>query len=411
MTRPARPLSQTGFTLIELMVSMAIGLLIVLALITLLINVNRNNSELSKTNRLIENGRFALQLLQADITHAGYWGGYVPQFDDMTVAAAPIGVPTAIPDPCLDYASWNVAPYTEPPSISHRTNLIGIPVQGYEIPAVVPSPTLSVCANRVTSPKARTDVLFVRHAETCVPGVGGCSAITADDVYFQTARCGSTTPDPAYVLDSNAALFNLQNRDCATTAERRKFVSNLYYIRNHAVTAGDGIPTLMRSQFGVVSDVPQHKSAEALIEGIEGFRVEYGIDNVSDSGEAVNFTAAINWADTTNLTSPRNRGDGIPDGNYIRCTTATPCTAAQLVNAVAVKLYVLVRSEKPTSGYTDSKVYCLGSNCPAATTTSCPASVTPNAAPLLGPYCDGYKRHLFTQTVRLTNVSSRRETP
>ena len=45
-----------------------------------LINISRNNSELSKTNRVIENGRFALQLLAADVAHAGFWGGYLPAF-------------------------------------------------------------------------------------------------------------------------------------------------------------------------------------------------------------------------------------------------------------------------------------------------------------------------------------------
>ena len=40
--------------------------------------------------------------------------------------------------------------------------------------------------------------------------------------------------------------------DCAGlrgAAEKRKFVSNIYYIRDYAVTPGDGIPTLVRSQF------------------------------------------------------------------------------------------------------------------------------------------------------------------
>lgn len=383
MKQPARRLPQTGLTLIELMVSMAIGLLIVLALITLLINVNRNNSEMGKTNRVIENGRFALQLLQTDISHAGYWGGYVPQFDDLSTTGVPADVPTAVPDPCLDYtvANWNAA---------YKTNLLGIAVQGYEIPATVPSPTLTVCAGKVVKPKASTDVLFVRHAENCVPGVGACAANTAGDIYFQAARCGNTMPIPAYVLDT--AGFTLQNRDCATTAELRKFVSSLYYVRDYAVTVGDGIPTLMRSQFGLSGGTLGHKTAEALIEGIEGFRVEFGIDSVSDSGEAVNFTTAINWADPANLTSPRNRGDGVPDNAYARCTSAAPCTAAQLMNAVAVKLYVLVRSEKMTPGYTDVKTYEMGST-------------------TLGPFNDAYKRHLFTQTVRLTNISGRRETP
>lgn len=408
MKQPLRRIRQSGFTLIELMISMVIGLLILLALITLLVNVSRNNSEMSKTNRIIENGRFALQILQADISHAGYWGGYIPQFDDLSLTAIPNDVPTAVPDPCLDYADWNPV---------HVSNMIGMAVQSYEIPGVVPSPTLSVCASKVKLPKANTDVLIVRHLEraaNCNPAISATSAIPAcplptdSKLYFQVALCGNTAPSPAYALGAYSAAtfatnFPGKNRgpDCAatTSAELRKFVSNLYYIRNFSVTTGDGIPTLMRSQFDLSGGVLEHKSAEALIDGVEGFRVEFGIDNISDSGGDVDFTTAINWAETTPVnTSPTNRGDGIPDGPYVRCTTAVPCTPAQLMNAVAVKLYVLVRSETLTSGYSDTKSYCLASSCAAASDR-------------MGPFNDGFKRHLFTQTIRLVNVSTRRETP
>ncbi len=396
---------QSGLTLIELMVSMVIGLLILAALIALMLNVGRNNAEMTKTNRVIENGRFALQLLQADISHAGYWGGHVPEFDDLSRTTAPTDMPTAVPDPCLAYADWGVAPNTIP---TVTANLIGIAMQSYEIPAVVPSPTLSVCASRVTNPQKSTDVLVVRHAESCVPGEGNCPAFNAGNLYLQVARDGDTAPSPAYKLsdDANLLNFNLKKRN-GTTAELRKFISNLYYVRNYSVTAGDGIPTLMRSQFQLVGAVLSHYSAEALIEGVEGFRVEFGIDNISDAGTNITtgtdaggvvapanlHSAAIKWADTTPAnTSPTNRGDGSPDGAYVRCTTATPCTAAQLMNVVAVKLYVLVRSDVVTPGYSDTKTYNLGST-------------------TLGPYGDGFKRHLFTQTIRLVNVSSRRETP
>ena len=307
---------QVGFTLVELMISMVIGLLIVLALVTLLINVSRNNSEMGKTNRVIENGRFALQLLQADISHAGFWDGHIPQFDNLTTAGVPADYPSVVPDPCMAY--------TSPWTAQYKTNLIGIAVQGYEIAATVTSPTLSVCGAIVSSPQPSTDVLFVRHAENCVPGVGSCSPQTAGELYFQMARCGTTTPIPAYILDSNSTLFTLQNRNCATTADRRKFVSNIYYIRDYAVTVGDGIPTLMRSQFGLSGGVLAHKTAEALIEGIQGFRVEFGVDNLSDTGAAVNFGAAISWADAGNKTSPTNRGDGIPEGAYVHCSSAVP---------------------------------------------------------------------------------------
>jgi len=403
-----RRIHYSGFTLVELMVSVVIGLLILLGLIALLVNVSRSNNEMGKTNRIIENGRFALQLLQADISHAGYWGGYVPQFDDLSLGtnAVPNDIPTAVPNPCLAYTDWLMAPNTIPSATSYVSNLIGISIQSYEIPAVVPSPTLSVCASRVTSPKASTDVLVVRHAESCVPGDGNCLVYNASNLYLQVARNGTDVPSPAYALSEDVSLLTLQKRN-GTAAELRKFVSSLYYIRNFSVTAGDGIPTLMRSQFDLSGGQLAYKSAEALIEGIEGFRVEFGIDNISDAGTntitgadstgtiaAANLHgAAINWAVTTPVsTSPTNRGDGSPDGAYIRCTTAVPCTPAQLMNVVAVKLYVLVRSTALTPGYSNSKTYNLGST-------------------TLGPYNDGFKRHLFAQTIRLTNVSMRRETP
>lgn len=388
------------------MISLVIGLLIVLALLTLLINVNRNNSELTKTNRVIENGRFALQLLEADVSHAGFWGGFVPGFDDLSNAAVPTDAPTEIPDPCpAEFAGGTASTFATP---TYVANLIGIPVQAYEIPAVVPSPTLSVCASKVVRPQPKTDVLFVRHVETqsCVAGAAGCPA-SAGDLYFQMNSClDSTSPGystTSYVLATTTTAFTLYQGSCTpavpiaaastgTRAQLRQYVSNLYYVRDYAVTVGDGIPTLMRSQFGLSSGVLQYRGAEALVEGIEGFRVELGVDSTSATGAAVNHAQAVSFPDPTRLVRPSNRGDGYPDGSYVHCTTATPCTTAQLTNTVAMKIYVLVRSENKTAGWVDDKTYTLGST-------------------TLGPFNDQYKRHLFTQTVRLTNVSTRRETP
>jgi type IV pilus assembly protein PilW len=63
-----------------------------------------------------------------------------------------------------------------------------------------------------------------------------------------------------------------------------------------------------------------------------------------------------------------------------------------MMNAVEAKIYVLVRSRDATPGYTSSNTYNLG-------------SLT------LGPFSDGYKRHLFTSSATLMNVSRRRQTP
>ena len=463
--------SSIGFTLVELMIAMTISLLILAALVGLFVNMSRSTNEMAKTNSLIENGRFAMQLLQDDLVHAGYWGGFVPEFDNLGSMAVPGDVPTAVPNPCQAYATWDSA---------DRNNLIGIAVQSDDtlpvgagcLPPIVPLPQ-----------RPNTDVLVVRHAETCIPGAADCEADVAGRLYIQPSLCAAeenagaaqsatattitlastassvngdyvglalnttsgvgagqyrtisaynggtklatvstawatipnntTTYSFEYLLGT--ASFPLHKRDCVgtgtpvtlpvtagTIADKRRFISNIYYISDivHPDRAGEVVPTLVRSQLDFAGGALDHQAPVALIESIESFRVELGIDDVSDSGAAVDYTGAINWLDAAK-TSPTNRGDGAPDA-FIRCTTAAPCTAAQLTNVVAVKLYVLARSREPTPGYTDTKVYCLGE--PNSDGT-CPAANEIAAAN------DRYKRHVFTSSVRLTNVSGRRETP
>ncbi|HEY0680794.1 MAG TPA: PilW family protein [Steroidobacter sp.] len=458
-----------GFTLIELMISMVLSLLILAAMIGLFVNTSASHREMEKTHGVIENGRIAAQLLQDDLVHAGYWGGYVPQFDDHAVSTAPADVPSVIPNPCQPYAPWNS---------SHRNNLLGIAVQADEI-----LPAGATCVSPLTK-RNGTDVLTIRHAETCVPGEGNCAPDTPGRLYLQSSSCkaernagtaqgaasntlvlsyGAATSSNVYaglairtvsgtgagqlnsVLTYNGSTmtatmsqpwsivpdttttyafeymlgtgsFPLHERDCVgtgspprlpvtsgTTADKRRFVSNLYYVHDfpHPDRAGDVIPTLVRSQFDVSGGTLGQQAPVALIDGIEGFRVELGLDNVSDSGEAVNYTQAIQWADAETKTSPRNRGDGAPD-EFVRCTVATPCTAAQLTNVVAVKLYMLVRSRDRTPGHLDNRTYCLGE---LDADGACPLASTVAAAN------DDYKRHVFSTSVPLINVSARRETP
>jgi type IV pilus assembly protein PilW len=411
--RNRRPgLLMAGFSLVELMVSIALGLLIVLAMVTLLINVNRNNGEMSRTNSVIENGRFTMQLLETDLSHAGFWSGFLPTFDDLSLETTPTDTVTAIPDPCLAYASWTAV---------YKSQLIGTPLQVYEVSSAGSAPTVGTCASSlISSPKASTHVLFVRHAAPCDASATGtdedCTA-AAGDLYFQYGRCG-TTPAPGYLItaaaDDALSNFTLMNRNCNAAATARsfaitdrapayKYVQHMYYVRNYSVSAGDGIPTLMRTRFYLSGGTLQ-TDTQALIEGVEGFRVELGMDDVSKPAVAggvgtpltsTSFTTSVTWADLANRVTPTNRGDGTPD-HFKQCTAGTACTAFELMNVVSAKLYVLVRANSKSAGFVDGKTYNLGSGTGAIT---------------LGPFNDAYKRHLYTQSVRLTNISMRREVP
>ena len=333
---------QSGFSLIELMVALTIGLIITVALGALFLNITRSNSEMAKTNLQIENGRFAMQILQNDIVHAGYWG----RLSDTSA----ISSPTAIPNPCLAVTSWLAA---------YKQNLLAIPVQGF-----ADGSTLALC--NVVSVLPSSDVMVVRHANTCIKGTAGCDGGADTGPHIQVSACQAGTPAPeaAYVIDS--ATFPLRKKDCTTIADQRKIISNIYY-----VATSNSLPTLMR--VSLVNGA--YSQPQPLIEGIEAFRTEYGIDTLGRNGLAI--TAA-------------NPGDGSAD-SYVSCPNAG-CTLNQLANVVAVKLYVLSRNLEVTNGYIDGKTYQLGgTNITAAN--------------------DGYKRHVFSTTVRLVNPSSRREVP
>ena len=342
------PKTSRGFSLIELMVAMVISLLIMGAILTLFLDVSRTNDEMAKTNVLIENGRFSLQLMQADVQHAGFWGELDNNIDS----------PTAIPDPCV-VAGWNAA---------YKTNLIGIPVQAF------PDATgLASCG--VTGVLASSDVLLVRHANTCVKGE--CDADTNNDTgwHIQVSGCRNVGTEDPYVIDK--ATFPLRTKTCSLDspvlpvdlAPRRKVVSKLYYLANSGVPA---VPTLMRVE--LVNGA--YAEPQPLIEGVESFRVELGLDTEGKNGLPI---------------SASNPGDGSAD-EFKRCTALTPCVLDDLANVVAVKLYVLVRNTVATRGYTDKKKYQLGGTAIAAAD-------------------DGFKRHVFSTTVRLVNPSGRREIP
>ena len=393
-------LVQRGFTLVELMIAMTLGLLLLGVLLLVFLSVSRTNTEMTKTNGLIENGRFAINLLQEDIAHGGYWGGYVPNFDNLISSAVPADAPSATaPDPCLAFstANWTTA---------YKTSLLGIPAQSYD---VVPAG----CTTLITDKAANTDVLVIRHANLCAVGATSCEVLNNGKVYFQASFCEAETTATIpvrYELGNTAANFTLKKRGCTgtppgtvgTLTDKYKFVSNIYYIRTYAVSSGDGIPTLVRSTFDLTGTTPAFGTPVALIEGIEGFKVEMGLDNKGRCNTTNNYTTAVAFVRpstcavdsvvTANNTLPSNRGDGVPEFPFVRCTTSAGCTGTQLTDLVAVKIYVLTRSKETAPGYVDSKSYALGST-------------------TLGPFTDGYKRHVFTNTVRLNNISGRRETP
>ena len=372
-----------GFSLVEILIATVLGLIIVAALTTLYGDVSRANREMAKTNGQIENARFAMQFLQNDLIHAGYWNAFVPEFDDLTFVDPPSDYPGSRPDPCKAVGTWTSADLDA---------LLGIVVEVYDDTPETPAHwTCTFVDDRLPD----TDLLVVRHADTCAAGVGNCEAFDANQLYFQASNCaGELDLGNTYALDPNQIQIR-KERDCTTDAAKRKFVQTIYYVRDYAVSAGDNIPTLVRSEFGWDGSGLVQQPAQALVEGIERFRVELGLDLESETGEVVDPNSPILWVDPDEWRAARNRGDGIPESFFHSSDRPGGFfSVADLANVVAVRLYVLARANEVTAGYVDNKSYQLGGS-----------AVLASALPA------GFKRHLFSTTVRLNNVASRRETP
>lgn len=338
---------QNGFSLIELMISVVLGLLIMTGVLALYLDLTRSNAELAKMNQQVENGRFTLQLLQQELWHAGFWDSYVPPLPS-------VAPPTEIPNPCVDFTDWDTA---------YINNLFAIPVQGYVAGASVPAE----CSSVITNVQPNSDVLVVRYAATCVAGIGNCEDYDASKLYLQTQGCGDTAHSNYIAESATLPVLNasgtttVYKKNCTTAADKRKLIISIFYVRNYSVTSSDGIPTLMRADFDLSGGSIQMQSAQPIIEGIQSIHFEYGRDTDSDGSADIHDDCAS-------------------------------CTAVDWANVVAIQIYVLARNLQASTGYVEDKTYQLG-------------SIT------LGPFNDSFMRHVYSGYIRLVNPSGRRDKP
>lgn len=347
---------QAGLTLIEFMVSIVIGMLMIAALAVLIANQSTTRTDIDKSGRTIENGRYAVQTMRDDIQMAGYWG-------ELTNQPAP---PGALPDPCSV-------------TVADLQAAMGLHVQGYDAPATLPV-SLQDC---VHNHKPGTDVLVVRRVDpdtssTETAGNTDLSKVVPGQVYLQTGLDAVTGTLLTAVMAAgsadaalNTATFVLTKKDKIQRSSVRKLVVAIYYISQCSVpvggscTSADGgtpVPTLKRVELGVAAGSPTLTTI-TIAEGIENLQVDYGVDGVDM--------------------------DGSPNGVDVN---GSALTVADWPNVMTLKIHLIARSNEPTAGFVDSKIYALGS--------------AGAASAAVGE--QGYKRHVFVQSVRLVNPSGRR---
>ncbi len=360
MIAPRR--SVQGISMVELLIAMVLGLIVMAGLASIFASSSAARSEMERSSRQLENGRFAMEILADDLRLAGFYG-------ELNVSS--LTATTALQDPCsTDPVVWAQA--------------ISVGIQGYDNGASAPTCMPS-------GVKAGTDILVVRRAATCEAGVAGCDAAVNGLPYVQVSKCspenvggpGTGSPYKIGVLGGAVvgqqsvagiiplAGFTLNMRNCTTTAGIRRYLVRIYYI---STDNGNGvaIPTLMRLDFTGAGF-----AVTPLVEGIEELNIEYGID--IDNDGTPNFYS-------TDPTTFTNAG---------ACATCNPYSNWSKV--VTARVSLLSRNIDPSPNYTDIKTYTIGRNAAGADVT-----VTPGGA---------FRRHAYTGLVRVVNVAQRKEAP
>ena len=333
------PAGLRGFSLIELMVALTIAGVLLLGMSVYFVNSSRNFSETERISRQIENGRYAASLVSGEARHAGFYGE-VGNVTNLPVTAA-IVMPGAVPDYCAT-------------SLAAVTAALPLPIQGADAPTTAPT-----C---LPDHVAGTDVLVVRRANTTTQTA---ASVVATNYYTQTAFC--ETANPVFKVDQSG--FTLKDKDCATDRPVRQLHTYIFYVAKCSIgTNSNGsckstdplLPTLKRAE-------PSSDGSfvyTPLVEGIEQFQVEYGLDTAGGDGSADMYTAA-------------------------------PATVAQWAQVVALRLHLLARNTDASAGFTDTKTYRMGLKSDGTANT-----FTPGGA---------FRRHAYTEAIRVQNVSQRIE--
>lgn len=243
-----------GFTLIELMIALALGLLLVAALLGGVVTSASTGRTRDRAADLQVNGRYAIELIKRELQHAGHLGG--------------AGVFS--PDAPAAFAVSNVCD-------AALLGRLSIPVWG----ADDSNPFSGTCLP--ASQYLAGDVFVVRRLSS-LPAV---PPTAADRIYYRTAYEGGE-----YFTGANAPSFSGSNRQPPYVdylLEETVFYVSPY---TRAPDESPRVPALYRMRLGAGPAM----TAELVAGGVENLQVRYGVvDAATGATQYVDAAAVADW--------------------------------------------------------------------------------------------------------------------
>lgn len=297
---------QTGMTLIELMVALAIGMFLMIGAMTVFMQGRATFRLTEAVSRLQENGRFALDTLEQDVRMAQYWG-LTNRTERIRGRAgeAPITTTGSL---SLCGANW----------VIDLDNAIAARDNNYNWACAGNNVDVTVGAN------PGSDSFVVRRvAENALTAaqVNAISAASPGTLFVRSSRGG--------VLDGEIFSGAAPGSFDPVTEEMHQLVVNGYYVSTRSETSfqvGALIPSL-RMQTLAAGGVIQDRE---VIPGVEDMQLQFGIDT--------DVPGAVNRGSIDRYVNPQD-----------------PLLATSVI--LAVRVWLRIRAERIETGLRDTTAY------------------------------------------------------
>ena len=344
---------EAGVSLIELLVSLAIGAVLIFGAMKAYVD-SRNAYAINESiAHMQDTARYAISVMEPDLRMANYWG-LLKGAEPITGQAAQSDAQSSLGGNAAKTCGKNFA-------LDLESNIEGsndMYAAGCE------------AKNRHAMPNA--DTVTIRRAST---------ALSAADT-ASLRICSTRTVGALVVNLSDSAT-------CASaSAQVNDLLVHLYYIDQDA-DERNGVPSLRRK---LLNATPDFEDAE-VVANVEDMQIQYGVD--TSGGVGPESGAATRYLDA---------------GPTLTALLKNSTSPAQIVS---VRLWLLIRADAPEVGFTDTRVYEYGNRRAANGKTADLASGASPGLPAYQPSLSAddsftsakhYRRVLVSRTFQVRNA-------
>lgn len=284
MKKPGIAGAQKGFSMVELMVAMLIGLFILAAVSAVLVNSKKNYTTQDSHARLQENARFAMQFLTRDLRMAGYYGCADDVSSVKNTVNGAANTAYGITEPIQgsenksDWYPTTTPASTAPTGMEPNTDAIALRFMDPNTAVEVDEPYMktTAAAMHVNGSDFRVgDIVMVMDCSSAaVFQITGPQDPSAGTINHNTGTGtpGNETKDLGKVYEGDAKLA--------------KFYYSAYYIRRNT----NEQPALYQNTLTRnTSTGAMELTTRELVEGIENLQILYGLDTDNDNRHVPNI--------------------------------------------------------------------------------------------------------------------------